>query len=591
MLHSKGDQLPLDASRCSCLICKVMRAASSCFCHFRLFYSRRSSLVTPCHSVYTSLFPRILLRLLANTLVDVMDQRMLLALQYAANQAGTKLPWAQAGRLVAESITEGAIVQHLAKLRARLLEKGERVPPVLKRGGGYAPAAAPSKVTKTKVKAKKSSKGMSTVSDSDDDEGEEDHDATDSQRAKNTPNKGKGKVIPKKMQRKPRSVKTFNIKQESSGEEEPLIAVKARGKRPCALSQDDSDYEKQKKSSKFAKNQTSITRRGQLSHDDDEDDGGDWEEMETEDEEEEQIYQGGKTVAAGAPFLEQESDFGDNYPSDDPLPETSVARLPIGRGRKAKKVLRKLGYGSEESNSQPMNGKPVYPAKPVNSHNHQFDKGPESNLAHDGLTAFSASTNVGGFPNEFGGLPLKGNMVETGQKGYATSGHRSVGGHDNSVPSASAAMVMDYDYPAYGHQAYQYGSNPFDGGHDGNLHESGFEDGAHRADYAQPAYQSGHNYPGYAVPQQANVAAQRDPFFPAATTNTFPNPGQGSFGQFDPFALGNHEYFNFQGGMQGGDGNHDIFGDFGEGREFDEFLNDLGFAGHEGEGNLDGGMQ
>lgn len=56
-----------------------------------------------------------------------MDEHLLLALQYATIQAGTKLPYIQANQLVTESVTEGAIVLHSAKMHATQLGR-ESVP-------------------------------------------------------------------------------------------------------------------------------------------------------------------------------------------------------------------------------------------------------------------------------------------------------------------------------------------------------------------------------------------------------------------------------------------------------------------------------
>lgn len=122
-----------------------------------------------------------------------MDQRLLLAIQYASNQQSVRIPFGAAGALVGSSVTEGAIVQHLAKLRARLLDAGEDVPPLLKRGGGYTPAASSSnakKVAKPKRKAKPVGKSLSAATESD--SGDDDYDTQDIK------DKGKGKLMPRR---------------------------------------------------------------------------------------------------------------------------------------------------------------------------------------------------------------------------------------------------------------------------------------------------------------------------------------------------------------------------------------------------------
>ena len=61
---------------------------------------------------------------------------MLLILQKVCNQKAIKLPWDDVGAQLGGTITGGAIIQHLAKLRARRIDQGLPVPEPLKRGGG-----------------------------------------------------------------------------------------------------------------------------------------------------------------------------------------------------------------------------------------------------------------------------------------------------------------------------------------------------------------------------------------------------------------------------------------------------------------------
>ncbi|MCJ1284256.1 hypothetical protein MMC26_003587 [Xylographa opegraphella] len=65
-----------------------------------------------------------------------MDIQMLLLLQKICNQKSIKLPWDEVGSQLGGTITAGAIIQHLAKLRARRVEQGLPVPDPLKRGSG-----------------------------------------------------------------------------------------------------------------------------------------------------------------------------------------------------------------------------------------------------------------------------------------------------------------------------------------------------------------------------------------------------------------------------------------------------------------------
>ncbi|CAG7950474.1 unnamed protein product [Penicillium nalgiovense] len=61
------------------------------------------------------------------------DIRLLLAIQYVCNKTGVKIPWKDAAEVMGEKFTEGAIVQHLSKLRSKREEQDKPNPPPLKR--------------------------------------------------------------------------------------------------------------------------------------------------------------------------------------------------------------------------------------------------------------------------------------------------------------------------------------------------------------------------------------------------------------------------------------------------------------------------
>ncbi|KAJ5401095.1 hypothetical protein N7465_011584 [Penicillium sp. CMV-2018d] len=66
------------------------------------------------------------------------DIRLLLAIQYACNKLGVKIPWKEVAEAMGPKFTEGAIVQHLSKLRTKREEQDKPNPPPLKRAGnGY----------------------------------------------------------------------------------------------------------------------------------------------------------------------------------------------------------------------------------------------------------------------------------------------------------------------------------------------------------------------------------------------------------------------------------------------------------------------
>ncbi|KAI9784693.1 MAG: hypothetical protein M1816_000758 [Peltula sp. TS41687] len=63
------------------------------------------------------------------------DQRLLLCIQYVCSEKGVKLPWEEIAKRLDDKATEGAVLQHLSKVRAKLVQQNQEVPP-LRRGAG-----------------------------------------------------------------------------------------------------------------------------------------------------------------------------------------------------------------------------------------------------------------------------------------------------------------------------------------------------------------------------------------------------------------------------------------------------------------------
>ncbi|GIJ98774.1 hypothetical protein Aspvir_000895 [Aspergillus viridinutans] len=68
-----------------------------------------------------------------------LDELLLLTIQSVCNAKNVKIPWADVASTMGHNVTEGAIVQHLSKLRSRRVDAGKPVPPPLRRGGIGAP--------------------------------------------------------------------------------------------------------------------------------------------------------------------------------------------------------------------------------------------------------------------------------------------------------------------------------------------------------------------------------------------------------------------------------------------------------------------
>ena len=114
---------------------------------------------------------------IANCVVDEMDKRLLLTLQSVCNTDGIKLPWDKVGVLMGDQISDGAVIQHLAKLRQRMVNQGLDVPPPLRRGGGSiistttsGRASASGSVGSKKTKPKNGTGSLGRADEKDEDE-------------------------------------------------------------------------------------------------------------------------------------------------------------------------------------------------------------------------------------------------------------------------------------------------------------------------------------------------------------------------------------------------------------------------------------
>ncbi|KNG89502.1 hypothetical protein ANOM_002263 [Aspergillus nomiae NRRL 13137] len=66
---------------------------------------------------------------------DNLNELLLLTVQSVCNNQSIRIPWSEVASTMKNNVTEGAIVQHLAKLRSRRVDAGKEVPPPLRRGG------------------------------------------------------------------------------------------------------------------------------------------------------------------------------------------------------------------------------------------------------------------------------------------------------------------------------------------------------------------------------------------------------------------------------------------------------------------------
>ena len=169
-----------------------------------------------------------------------MDKKLLLAMQYSCNFAGLAVPWNDIGIIMGTGITGGAVIQHLAKLRIRMVGQGLSVPPPLRRGGGGSristtTTSTPSKAKPTPVKkengkttpaaaksgpakqAKKAGKRRRAGSDESEDE-EDSWDDDDSDGEYGKPPVKRVKTIAKGPMRR-----NFKMEEDSDGEGDEVV--------------------------------------------------------------------------------------------------------------------------------------------------------------------------------------------------------------------------------------------------------------------------------------------------------------------------------------------------------------------------------
>lgn len=110
------------------------------------------------------------------TMIENLNELLLLTVQSVCNQLGVKIPWANVAETMGNNVTEGAIVQHLAKLRTRRIAANKEVPPPLRRGGSGTMAIVKAKseqktgIGPSNAKGSGKNKGKDRESLSDEDE-------------------------------------------------------------------------------------------------------------------------------------------------------------------------------------------------------------------------------------------------------------------------------------------------------------------------------------------------------------------------------------------------------------------------------------
>ncbi len=252
----------------------------------------------------------------ADSELDDLDKKLLLTIQSVCNAEGVKIPWDKVARIMGAHMTDGAVIQHLAKLRIRMLEQNLDVPPPLRRGGGTAvstsnggKASGRSKSAPSKAVKPSSKKGQTELEADNDEENEFDvDDASD-------PEEEFGQA---RFKRSKRDSKQTAIKAEET--EEVFVKPNKEGnKRKRRSSASEAEKGKKEKFLKKKDNalieemiatQTNLggrTKKPTLNYDEEKNPSDNDTQYNSEIEDSGQDFEGVQHVASGADFLYFES--------------------------------------------------------------------------------------------------------------------------------------------------------------------------------------------------------------------------------------------------------------------------------------------
>lgn len=270
---------------------------------------------------------------------DDLDKKLILAIQYVCNGDGIRVPWEKVGAVMGEGITDGAVIQHMAKLRQRMVALDLSVPPPLKRGGGYAlpiPGAnlgssrsTLSKNTRVVTGAQSSSSAAAGKKKA------ENYGADETSDSEVAFGKTRSKRFKQGSKDKTRSseAKTY----ESEEDEEP-VSSRVGEKRKHQRGETRSPPSKSQKKEETKTSESAIrARRSTAKYDDfKESASGEYEESHIVDAEHDVIER--DFVAARATFLRSET-------PDDDAP-SKVVVLQLGNSERSRKMLEELDYTS-----------------------------------------------------------------------------------------------------------------------------------------------------------------------------------------------------------------------------------------------------
>ncbi|SLM39651.1 hypothetical protein LPUS_10240 [Lasallia pustulata] len=396
-----------------------------------------------------------------------MDKKLLLTIQSVCNADGVKVPWDKVGAIMGDKITDGAVIQHLAKLRQRMVAQGLSVPPPLRRGGaslistGYSGSSySASKSTAARNTKSSSSRATQGVNEED----EEDFDVDKA----SEPDEEFAAPRSKKVKREPKG-KRGRAKNQDSDEDADLVpkAEKADGKRK--RSQPKADKIRAKDIVDFADAESVAASRtlqklsGLPAEERERRSSVDYRDLDDDDEFEDEYNSDEEYVGAGASFLElqkpaddgfeaeyQEVDGAEDFEGENKVQHTESPRkmvvLRIGKGERSLRLLGKLANLAVAG---------------------------ESAVQNESIGVVGQTTDYGA-PSMLRGTSFSGHAIDRGveQQLYLAAPPQDMGGnHSSSTPSrrsstgysAPSPQVSSnnaVDFARYGAVGHMHGYYP-----------------------------------------------------------------------------------------------------------------------------------
>lgn len=360
---------------------------------------------------------------------------------------------------------------------------------------------------------------------------------------------------------------------------------------------DDSEYGHGKRLTTIASGTYPAIRRGTNSDDDEDEEDEDlqqeWEDEGPDHDSDDDVDVGGhKTVAAGAPFLEQDAGYGTETSDDWFEPKSRIAKLPIGHGYEAQKLLHDLGYATGEGAESEAEEEPTAYAGPaVEKGAHvELERGPRYERASFGNTAaapviedgsnqlsmsavtthhlhhdsdkFGASSDGGDFANGYGGLPIHGGITARGAGTYQTMSPMRTDAYQfgATYQSPNNVSMAPVAYRGHGYDGFEQGSSSYNRGDEFDTFS------ARSVNRSQPETKIetpiNNNCQAVGVPQQANIPRARDSWLSATSTHMHPTPDDGPIGDIDSYLGDNNGYFDYEAAVHSGAGAQYPFSEF-----------------------------